>query len=146
MDLSNPVLSGLIRKRQELAADLDAAQATLGRVVASLDALDATIRLFSPDLDLDAARVRSARRVGEPKHETTRQVLRVMREAGEAMSHRDISVAIMRSEGRGVEDRKAVEIMCRRVSDCVRRLVRQRIVVTGEATGGVLRWAMACPP
>ena len=58
MDLSNPVLSGLIRKRQELAADLDAAQATLRRVVASLDAMDATIRLFSPDLDLDAARVR----------------------------------------------------------------------------------------
>lgn len=38
MDLSNPVFSGLIRKRQELASDLDAAQAALRRVVASLNA------------------------------------------------------------------------------------------------------------
>jgi len=142
MDLSNPVLSGLIRKRQELAGDLDAAQAQLRRVVASLDAMDATIRLFSPDLDLNAARVRPARRVGEPKHETTRQVLRIMREAGKAMSHRDITVAIMLAEGRSIQDHKGVEVMRRRVSDCVRRLVKQRVVEAGEAAGGVSRWAM----
>ena len=67
MELSNPVLSGLIRKRQELAEDLEDAQATLRRVVASLDAMDATIRLFSPDLDLSTARVRPARQVANPQ-------------------------------------------------------------------------------
>jgi len=143
MDLSNPVLSGLIRKRQELADDLDAAQAQLARVVASLDALDATIRLFSPDLDLDAARVRPARRVGEPRHETTRQALRIMREAGKAMSHRDITVAIMLAEARSIQDCKVVEVMRRRVSDCVRRLVKQKVVEASEAVGGVLRWRLA---
>lgn len=81
-DLSNPVLSGLIRKRQEFASDLDAVRAALRRMVASLDALDTTIRLFSPDLDLDALRVRSARQVRNPQHETTRLVLGILCKAG----------------------------------------------------------------
>jgi len=135
MDLSNPVLSGLIRKRQELATDLDATQATLRRVVASLDALDATIRLFSPDLDFDVARVRPARQVRNPQHETTRQVLGVLREATGPLSYRDVALAMMRAAGGNVRDAGQVEVMRRRVAACVRRLVRQGAVVEGEAAG-----------
>ena len=143
MDLSNPVLSGLIRKRQELAADLDAAQATLRRVVASLDAMDATIRLFSPDLDLDAARVRPARQTRNPQHETTRLVLGILRDAAGPLSYRDVALAMMRAAGANLSDRELVEVMRRRAAACVRRLVRQGAVVEGEATGGVLRWGLS---
>jgi len=142
MDLSNPVLSGLIRKRQELAADFDTAQAHLARVVASLDALDATIRLFSPNLDLDAARVRPARQVRNPQHETTRQVLGVLREAAGPLSYRDTALAMMQAAGGNVGDAGQVEVMRRRVAACLRRLVRQGTVVEGLAVGGVLRWSV----
>ena len=142
MDLSNPVLSGLIRKRQELAGDLDAAQTQLRRVVASLDAMDATIRLFSPDLDLDAARVRPARQVRNPQHETTRPVLGVLREAAGPLSYRNVALAIMRTAGGNVGDAGQVEVMRRRVAACVRRLVRQGAVVESEEMGGVLRWGL----
>ncbi len=143
MDLSNPVLSGLIRKRQELAAELDATQATLRRVVASLDAIDATIRLSSPDLDLDAARVRPARRVDNPQHETTRQVLGVLREADGALSYRDIALRMMHAAGANVGNAGQVGVMRRRAAACVRRLVRQGTAVEGETARGVLQWKLS---
>jgi hypothetical protein len=58
MDTSNPVFSGLIRKRQEISAELDAAQFHVRQLVIGIDALDATLRLFKPDVDLDVVWVR----------------------------------------------------------------------------------------
>ena len=142
MELSNPVLSGLIRKRQELAEDLEDAQATLRRVVASLDAMDATIRLFAPDLDLDTARVRPARQVANPQQETTRHVLGILREAEGPLSYREIALRMMGVLGVTVTDGALVETMRRRVGTCVRRLVMRGVVVEGEAVGGVLRWRL----
>ena len=53
LNTSNPVLSGLIRKRAELAGELEAVHARIPVLVAALNSVDATIRLFSPDLPLD---------------------------------------------------------------------------------------------
>lgn len=146
MELSNPVLSGLIRKRQELAESLEDAQATLRRVVASLDAMDATIRLFSPDLDLETARVRPARQVANPQQETTRHVLGILREAEGALSYREIALRMMQGLGVTVTDTALVETMRRRVATCMRRLVQRGVAAEGEAVSGVLRWAIARPP
>jgi hypothetical protein len=46
------VVSGLIAKRAELAGRIEATQSELRRLVIDLDSLDATIRLFVPDIDL----------------------------------------------------------------------------------------------
>ncbi len=68
MDTSNPVLSGLIRKRQETVSDLDAAQSRLRQLILDIDAVDATIRLFQSDIDLAVVKVRpTPRRPGFSK-------------------------------------------------------------------------------
>lgn len=46
MEISSPVLSDSIRKRQEVAAGLDVAQSRLRQLILDIAALDATIRLF----------------------------------------------------------------------------------------------------
>ena len=46
------VLSGLIRKRAEIAGELEAAQARVRHLIIDVDNVDATIRLFAPDIDL----------------------------------------------------------------------------------------------
>lgn len=50
------VLSGLIRKRAEIAGQLEAAQMQVRQLITDLDSLDATIRLFAPSFDIAALR------------------------------------------------------------------------------------------
>ena len=49
-------ISGLIRKRAEIAGQLEAAQTQVRQLIINLDSLDATIRLFAPDIDLEEIR------------------------------------------------------------------------------------------
>ena len=146
MELSNPVLSGLIRKRQELMVQLGAAQAQGRQIAASVEALDATIRLFNPTINLELARVRTVRVPGSPSREMARQVLGAMREADGPVSYSDVALAVMRVSGANLEDRVLVEVIRRRVAACIRRLVSQGAAAPGSPMHGVLRWAIACPP
>jgi hypothetical protein len=52
------VLIGLLRKRQSIADDLEATQNRMRRLVQDIDAVDATIRLFQPDLQIGIVRIR----------------------------------------------------------------------------------------
>ena len=45
------VLAGLIRKRAEIAGELEALQSCVADMFASLEGLDNTIRLFAPDAE-----------------------------------------------------------------------------------------------
>jgi len=100
MDTSSPVLSGLIRKRQEIAADLDAAQSRVRQLILDIDAVDATIRLFQPDIDLDVVKVRpTPRRHEAHRGDTSRLILSLLREASEPLSHREITQRVMTARG-----------------------------------------------
>lgn len=53
-------VQGLLRKRAELAGDAECPRDQLTARLAELDAVDRTIRLFQPDIDLDALPVKAA--------------------------------------------------------------------------------------
>jgi hypothetical protein len=48
------VVSGLIKRRAELAGDVEDAHEALGRMVLDLENLDATIPQFEPDFRVEA--------------------------------------------------------------------------------------------
>jgi hypothetical protein len=48
------VLSALLDKRAELAGKIEFVQTELRQLIIDLDNLDATIRLFDPEIDLEA--------------------------------------------------------------------------------------------
>lgn len=71
------VLSGLIRKRAELAGEIDH--------------LDASIRIFKPDIDLEAIKAKTV----PPRHqalpgEMIRGVLTVLRESKEPLTSHEV--------------------------------------------------------
>ncbi len=51
--IAKPIRSGLVHKRQEIAAELGWAQSRLNQLILDVDALDATIQFFKPDVNLD---------------------------------------------------------------------------------------------
>jgi hypothetical protein len=84
--MTDPVLSGLVKRRAELAGEADALRGRLAQIAADLGHLDATIRLFDPDFDLAAIRPKRARSgVDANRGATIRHALDVLRRAGKPM-------------------------------------------------------------
>ncbi len=137
------VLSGLIRKRAEIAGELEAAQSRLRQLVLAVDHVDATIRLFAPDMDLEAIPVRPV----PPRHaatsgQVTRPVLDALRNTTQAMTTRDLAFHIMRGRGLNVEDAQLVRLMVRRVGSTLRQLRDRGALHATAGAGGVMSWRL----
>jgi hypothetical protein len=87
--MADHVLSGLVKRRAELAGEADALKGRLAQIGADLGHLDAVIRQFDPDYDLGAIRPKRVR-VGDAANrgEMSRAVLGVLRETSELMTTR----------------------------------------------------------
>lgn len=140
-------LSGLIRKRQEIAAELDAAQSRVRQLILDIDAVDATIRLFQPDIDLDVVKVRpTPRRHEAHRGDTSRLILSLLREAGEALSHREITQRVMMARGLNLTDRALCQTMRDRVGASLRGMRERGAVASGEGGGVGVRWSVSNYP
>ncbi len=144
MDTSNPVLSGLIRKRQEIVCDLDAAQSRLRQLILDIDAVDATIRLFQPNIDLAVVKVRpTPRRHEAHRGDTSRLILSLLREAGEPLSHREVTLRVMQARGLNVADRPLYSTMRDRVGASLRGLRGRGKLAPGDGRGAGVKWGLA---
>ena len=144
MDLSNPVLSGLIRKRQELVAELQGYEAKARAIVAQVDALDATVRLFSPTLKITSVRVRpTPRRMGVQPGDTTKLVFELLRQAGHPLTHRELLDRIMEARGMNDADQPMREAMRNRTGSSLRGMRKRGSLVTVKGADGAMRWWVA---
>ena len=100
-NLSNPVLSGLIRKRAEVAGGLEAAQQRVRQLIIDIDNVDATIRLFAPDIDLEEIRPKPL----PPRH----AAFKALRDFASAMAVSSASIAGFAMPDRLLEPAVAAE-------------------------------------
>ncbi|WP_428390615.1 hypothetical protein [Lichenicoccus sp.] len=142
-DPSHPVLSGLLRKRQEIASEIEGLESRLHGLVLDIDAVDLTIRLFSPGLDVETVRVRpTPRRHGVRPGDTSKLVLSLLRENG-PMSQRQITLKVMEHRGLNVADRVLYGVMRNRVGASLRGLLKRGTLVHSDGASGGVRWGLA---
>ena len=142
-DPSHPVLSGLLRKRQEIAAEIETLEARLHGLVIDIDAADLTIGLFSPGLDVETIRVRpTPRRHGVRPGYTSKLVLSLLRQNG-PMSQRQIALKVMEHRGLSVADRVLYGVMRNRVGASLRGLVKRGTLTQSDGASGGVRWELA---
>lgn len=142
MDTSNPVLSGLIRKRQEIMDQLDAAQSRVRQLIMDMDALDGTIRLFAPEADLAVVRVRpTVRRHEASRGDTSRIIGSLLREHG-PMTTRDVTAKVMEARGLNQADAALVATLRLRTGASLRGM-RERGKLWSEGKGAAVRWGLA---
>lgn len=144
MDTSHPVLTGLLRKRQEIADELEKVQNQVRELVLRLDALDVTIRLFNPTVEIGAVRVKPVpRRHAAVRNESSRLIFAALREAGEPLNTRALARSIMEARGMNTADQVMVATMCNRLASTLRKL-KARGKVTAEKEGERnMRWSLA---
>ncbi|NJO38259.1 MAG: hypothetical protein HC871_12475 [Rhizobiales bacterium] len=98
------VVTQLIKKRSELAGLADAKRGELNTILRDLDHLDAVIKLFAPEKVPELLPVK--RRASDrtfARHELTRRIFNILREAERPMTARQITDIIVVDKGTDVE-------------------------------------------
>ena len=125
-------LAGLIEKRRELAGKIEYHQNELRQASADLDHLDATIRMFDPDADLEAIHSRPYPPRNQAfRGEVTRVLLAALRHAGGPLTSHQLADRLMAERGLDVNDAKLKKTMVKRVGSALRDM-RKRGRVTSE--------------
>ncbi|CAH2407924.1 conserved hypothetical protein [Mesorhizobium escarrei] len=137
------VVHALVRKRAEIAGQIEHNQLALRRLIAELDHLDATIRIFEPSIDVGRIPAKPV----PPRHaafkgEVTRVVLSMLREAAGPLTSRDIATQLMTERGLSKEDNALSVIMVKRVCACLRKHRINGTITTVPVEGSLQGWAL----
>jgi hypothetical protein len=139
------VLSGLVKRRGELAGEIENTQTKLNMLIIDLNNLDATIRIFKPDIDLlEVKPLVLPPRNHAFRGEVTRIVLSLLREYDHAASTREIALQVMVARGLNTADRLLVKTVEHRTGSCLRHQRKVGLVrsAPGPAPDNLLCWQL----
>ena len=139
------VLSGLTRKRSEIAGNIERQQHALRKLVTELDAIDAAIRIFDPEADISAIKPSAyPRRHAAFRGEMMRFVMDAFRMAqGRPVTTREIALNVAAGRGLNADDADLVNMLRKRIGACVFKLKRDGVLREGEGTGDLKQWVRA---
>jgi len=142
------IVSGLVAKHTELVGIIQFHQTEIERVAATLKHVDATLKLFSPELDLRTLGARRYRKssVGGftrfKSKESHTLVLDQLREATEPLTATMICTTIIAA--RGMEDTQELRLSINRtLTGTLRRLAKRGLVKEVGRAGVSALWQLA---
>lgn len=135
--MSEHVISGLVRKRAELAGEIESTHKRLSQMIADLGNLDATILMFDPQFEIDGIRPKAFRPPDDwsKRGEMSRAVLGILRVALEPMTARDIARQIIAERGLDVNDDRLLRLMRQRVATSLRYQRDKGVAVSKDGPG-----------
>ena len=137
------VLSGLIAKRAELAGQIETMQRDMRNLVAAVGHVDAAIRLFDPNVDIEDIKPRLPPRFQAFKGEVSRLVLNALREAQKPTPVSDLTLIVAAGRAINPDDKPFMRILMRRVGACLRNLRKKGLVKMTRPPGSLGLWEIA---
>lgn len=135
------VVTALIAKRAELAGQLEAAQAEVRRLIIDLDNLDATLRLFKPDIDLAEIKPKPLPpRAAAYKGEVARIVLGTLRSSADPLTTEQLAEHVMAERNLNAADKRMLRTVSKRVGACLRHYRNKGVLRSEQKQSGVLLW------
>lgn len=133
-------ITALRDKRGELAGAIDALQDQLRQAMIDMDHIDATLRMFDPEIELDEIKPKPL----PPRHrafkgQVTRAILAMLRAEG-AMDARAITLRLMAERELNVNDKGLQKAMHKRIGAALRNLRERQLVTSEQTKGGLLVW------
>lgn len=139
-ELSNKyALAALKEKRSTLAGEIAQLKSQILWREKQLVHLDATLRLFDPDMDPSKLPNKATHINLFKQGELSRYVLDALRRAGEPMAVKDLVTAVLQAMGHGEEGRNVIRVRVR--ANLSYHAKRETIVKVGE--GPRTRWTLA---
>jgi hypothetical protein len=139
------VVSGLVKRRAQLAGDIEKAHEALRRMVLDLENLDATILQFDPDFKVEAIKPKAFRppKDWSNRGEMTRICLSILRLASEPLTCRDIALQLLTERALNREDQRLLRLMTKRVGVALRLQKEKGIVQAQQGPGQYMLWHLA---
>ena len=138
------VISALVRRRSELACDIEAAQKQITQMVGDLESLDATILMFDPDYEIEAIKPKAFRPPADwsKRGEMTRRVIEILKMASEPLTSREIALQLVANRGLDTGDAKLLRLMGKRVGVALRGLRDKGIAQSEQGPGQYMVWVL----
>ncbi len=135
------VVTGLIEKRAQVAGELEHHQAVARQLLIDLDAIDATLRLFDPDIALEEIRPKPL----PPRHaaykgEVVRLVLGTLRETKRPVTCAELTQHLMAQRGLNTADSRLVRTVSKRVGSCLRHHRSTGLLKSTKTVSGLIGW------
>jgi predicted nuclease with TOPRIM domain len=141
--MPDAVIVALVKRRADLAGELNDTQGRLNQLHADLAALDDVIKQFDPDYRLDSIRPRYRRQASTAETASiSRAVLDTLRRAGEPLSAKAIGALVMAERGLNEQDRALVRSMTKRVDMALRYQRTNGMVEARDGEAGVI-WGLS---
>src|SRR5260370_26003032 len=111
------VLNGLVKRRAELAGDIEKTHEALRKMVLDLESLDATIVQFDPDFQVETIKPKAFRppKDWSNRGQMARIILSVLRQASEPLTTRDIALQLLIEQAMDKTERRLLRLVTKRV-------------------------------
>jgi hypothetical protein len=138
------VLSGLLKKRAELAGQIEHTQRVLNELVIDLDHIDHAIRIIAPDTDVSLVKPRQyPAQHAAYKGEMVRHVLHALRNASAPITSLDLAKSVVASRGMDTSDKRTVTLIRKRVGACLYKLREKGLIREVPQEGEYKGWELA---
>ncbi len=137
------IISGLMRKRAEIAGEIAVLHDQLRAQQADLAHVEAAMKLFQPDIDFSGARV--SRKPGDKSAgygDMSRAVRDALRDASDWMTLRAIQENVMTARGMDLGDREMGVIVRKRAGAALRNLKRRGQAEDRHGAGLAMEWRL----
>ena len=136
-------VSALRGKRGEIAGLIDALQDQLRQAMIDMDHIDATLRMFDPDIELEEIKPKPL----PPRHrafkgQVTRAILAMLRKEG-PLEARAITLRLMAERELNLNDSDLQKAFHKRIGAALRNMRERQLVQSEQVKGGLLRWSVA---
>ena len=137
------VLPGLVKRRAEMAGELEKAQARVQQLYADLASMDAVIRQFDPAYPVEAIQARQRRdATGDEFAALGRTALGMLRKANGPLGTIEMAERMMVERGVDTGDRAARTDMITRVARSLRHRRKAGVVRTVRWVGKSVLWEL----
>ena len=134
-------INSLICKRAELAGQMEHHQARVRQLVIDLDHLDATLRMFVPDIELEDIKPKPL----PPRHaaykgEVARVIFEALRETKRPMTGVELTQHVMAERGMNTSDAGLVRTVSKRVGSSLRHHRSKGVLRSEKGLENLLLW------
>lgn len=136
------VLSGLVKRRAELAGDIEKTHEALRKMVLDLENIDATIVQFDPDFRVETIQPKAFRppKDWSNRGQMSRIILSILRQAAEPLTSRDIALQLLVERALDKSDQRLLRLMSKRVGVALRGQRENGVVRCDQGPGQYMLW------
>jgi hypothetical protein len=111
--MTDYVLTGLVKRRAELAGEIEATHDRLRKMIEELEKLDSVILQFNPSHQVESIKPKAFRPPSDWSHrgEMTKAVLSILPLAAEPLMSRDIALELLVTRALDKDDQKLLALM-----------------------------------